>query len=473
MSKQRVEGDSEKRPITAKIFLIPVCALLLSQFFSFFVSSYYGIKLSESLIFMAADGWCDTKSQGVGVHCFGDFSAFMQFDTAEPWKNSTTAYPPLSIIFFSFFKFIYGITNGSNTSLFLYQLLLVLSTISPSFYYFFRKDSRRGSSMIIAAASLLFAPALMVIDRGNNIGFAVPLIFLAYIFALEKRYKAFQLVTVLLALWKPQFGLLCLFLLMANKKKFFFQYIAITISSYVVIFSFFGLKDTLSNVKYWLINLFKYQSYVDLPTVFPANISFANIFALPLYLFSKFELFASLKVEKILNHPKFYSIVSVTSLLVCLVILYLNNRSLNEVQKITSLLILVIMTPTVSFAYYLVVLTPFFYLLIHSLCADEISPSSTTRVQSKDIVEQFTTFLNRKWQQIIFYFFIITCFINWPLTWRFFGLEDSNPASYLSIVWLVSPVFLLLFLLLIMTSGRDGVRRIKPNSLVRKKLPKS
>jgi len=463
MPKKQSESDCAKSVITPKIFLFPVCAFLLAQFISFFVSSYFGIKLSESLIFNAADGWCDIKNQGMGVHCFGDFSAFMQFDMSEPWKNSTTAYPPLSILFFSFFKFIYVITNGNNISLFIYQFLLIISTISPCLYYFFRKDVRRGNLTIIAAASILLAPTLMVIDRGNNIGFAVPLIFLSYIFALEKRYKAFQLVIVLLTLWKPQFGLLCLFLLLAGKKKLFLQYIGLAISSYVIIFSFFGLKDTLNNVKYWLINLFKYQSYVDLPTVFPANISFANIFALPLYLLSKIELFDSLKIERILNHPKFYSLISISSLLVCLVILCLNNRYLNELQKITSLLILVIMTPTVSFAYYLVVLIPLVYLLVNSMWVSDMSLTSTKHVNSREIAGQFNAFLNKKWQQYIFYCLVLTCFINWPITWRFFGLDESNEASKLSIVWLVSPIFLLLFLLQLMTSRIEAPPRRKPN----------
>ena len=127
--------DESTKHLSYNFLLIPLFAIAFSQLLSFFLSSYFQIRLTETLIFKADDGWCNTKSQGIGNHCFGDFSSFMTSKMDDPWSNSNTAYPPFSIIFFSLFKFIYLLSNESNLALFSYLFLLQISCILPVFYF--------------------------------------------------------------------------------------------------------------------------------------------------------------------------------------------------------------------------------------------------------------------------------------------------------------------------------------------------
>jgi hypothetical protein len=441
---RRVKESQYK--LGAGVLLFPLAALALSTFLSFFLSSYLGIRLSETLIFIVEDGWCDTNFQGIGLHCFGDFSSFMINDMKSPWIDSETAYPPFSIILMGLFKRIYEITNQNNFALLSYLFVLLACLILPA-YSFIKNGISKQMTISIFTFFILLAPSLMIIDRGNNIGFSVPLIFGAYVVALQGKYRLFQILIIFLTLLKPQFALLGIYLLFANQRKVFFSFLINSTIAYMFFFLFFGPKLVFDNVKNWLQNLFGYQSYVDLPGVFPANLSFANLTALGMTAISKIVPTSQTIVEKIVSNSGFYTILSLTFLVLILVGIYFTRNSLNDVEVITILLITLVMVPTVSFAYYLAVLLPFLYLLVYCAISGELKAAPIRKTLSTKLIAQFEQILATRHQRILFNALFVTCFINWPIPWGLFGLSSSNLASLLSIVWVMSSLFLFLYIL--------------------------
>ena len=427
-------------------FALP--AILVSQILGFFISSYFGIELSGSLIYHADDGWCDTTFQGIGKHCFGDFSSFMNYDVASPWSNSfPTAYPPLSVLLMAMFKWLHSITNQGNISLLIYLTLLIISLVSPA-YFFVKSGLSKLKTLTIFLFLLLSGPSLMIIDRGNNLGFCVPLIFLAYYFALQKRYFHFQFIIVLLTLLKPQFGLLSVLLLLNKQTRMFLVFILNTSLSYCVFFLFFGPNELISNISNWFVNLFQYQSYASLPMIYPNNISFANLVALPIAAFSKINPEFESVIKEVLGKPLFVTSISIVFLLTILVTLFARRNKLNDLQMITTLLISLIMVPSVSFSYYLSVLLPLIYLLVYSSFLEGCQGQSRFSNFIKIASIQIESTLKTRFQRWIFKGFIITCLINWPIPWIVFGISPvGGNSGNLSIVWIVSPLFLFLFLI--------------------------
>ncbi len=441
----RKESEAQYK-LGPSILWLPLSALALATFLGFFMSSYFGIRLSETLVFLVEDGWCDTNYQGIGSHCFGDFSSFMTFGMKSPWIESETAYPPFSILLMGLFKRVYEITNQGNFSLLSYLSILFVCLTLPA-YMFIKKGISKRLTITIFSLFILLAPSLMIIDRGNNIGFSVPLIFGAYVLALQGKYRLFQILIIFLTLLKPQFALLGIYLLFTNQRKLFFSFLINSTIAYLFFFLFFGPKLVFDNVKKWLQNLFGYQSYVDLPGVFPANLSFANLTALGMTAISKIVPTSQTIVEKIVSNSGFYTILSLTFLVLILVGIYFTRNSLNDVEVITILLITLVMVPTVSFAYYLAVLLPFLYLLVYSAISGELKAAPIRKALSAKLIAQFEQILATRYQRILFNALFVTCFINWPIPWGLFGLSDSNLASLLSIVWVMSSLFLFLFIL--------------------------
>ena len=464
MKTPRHLDDESTKHLNYNFLLFPLFAVAFSQLLSFFLSSYFQIRLTETLIFKADDGWCNTESQGIGNHCFGDFSAFMTSKMDDPWSNSNTAYPPFSIIFFSLFKFIYSLSNESNLALFSYLFLLQLSCILPVFY-FVRCGISKLQATVLSVFFLLLAPALMVIDRGNNIGFSVPLIFYAYIFAIQKKYSHFQFAVLILTLLKPQFALLSLFLLVINQKRLFTIYFFNTTIAYSLSFLLFGPRDFLKNIFNWFLNLFYYQSYVDMPTVFPTNISFSNLVSLFFFLAGKANVAFGELLTKVTSNPKVFTFTSLFFLSLFMVALFLRRRSMNEIQVLTAILIVIIMTPTVSFAYYLAVLLPFIYLLFFSLLREFTSNPRGRFLIVDEIFLQFNSIFNTRLKRVTFYGFFSTTFVNWPIPWRFLGVSETNLTSILSFVWIFSSVFLFLFLWLLVFSNSKRLNGVVSDEL--------
>jgi hypothetical protein len=430
--------------IGQQLLFVLFIALTSSYIFSFLISSYFQVNLTESLIFNVNDGWCDLQSQGLGLHCFGDFYAFMQFDFESPWKDSISAYPPMSLVFFKFLQTLYLLSGSSNTILFLYLGLLIFSISFPIFHLYLTKRIKSKKIFFILLLVLLsLAPTLMVIDRGNNIGFAVPLIYMTYIYVLRKKEVLLLFTITVLGLWKPQLCIFALYFVFHGKYIWFFRWMVLTLLGYTYTFSFFGIGNISDNFRYFIRNLFGYQSYVSLPSYFPSNWSFANFVSTIIDLPRLIQTTSTLNVSNTTNlSSSSISLISGIFLITSLTMMFFNRRKFSNLEILTLLSMLSFLTPTVSFAYYLSVLLPSIVIIVYGFILhlkNDINIPSEEREEINNYLQ--VLFRSRK-AKYIFMGVIVTCFVSWPFTWMMMGEDPSNPAHKIGIAWTLGLIIL-------------------------------
>ena len=106
--------------VSAVLWTVAVPALMLS--------GYFGIQFTTAISYKVDDGWCDTITNGVGFHCFGDFGAPRQnfgfpnyFDSGNRFINNT----PVVILLFKALGLI-----PYEVGLLLVQSVLLVSFVS-------------------------------------------------------------------------------------------------------------------------------------------------------------------------------------------------------------------------------------------------------------------------------------------------------------------------------------------------------
>jgi len=419
------------------VLTVLLIVFALSYTLGFFLSSYLQINLTESLIYHANDGWCDPQFQGLGTHCFGDFYAFMQFGFDDPWRQSPTAYPPLSLIFFKSIKFVYLFFNSTNAVLIFYLIVLSFALVFPVLHLYFTKRIK-SLSICLVMGSLLFAlaPTIMVIDRGNNIGFAIPFIYLCFLYLINNQDKAYLIASTLLCLWKPQFGIFSFAYIYSRKYKWFFSWIIVTAIGYLASFSIFGFRDVFSNSRYFLKNLFGYQSYISLPSYFPSNWSFANSISVVMDLPRLFAAYPSIALETVPNLSG--SAITKTSLLfltLSLVVIYLRSKTYNPSEVFILLCLVSILTPSVTFSYYLSVLIPVSVLISYGFINERNQTKLKLTSEDVEIRKLLSNLFATRYSRIMFIVVISTCFVSWPFTWQYVGVSSTTPASKIGMQW--------------------------------------
>jgi hypothetical protein len=426
------------------LLAVLVTSLSLSYALSVLLSSYFQINLTEALIFNVNDGWCNSSTQGIGAHCFGDFYTFMQSSLTSPWVEGSTAYPPFPILFFKVIKSLFIFSNSSHLALFIYLGMLTAALMFPVVHlYATRRMTSIRTCAVMVAILFTLAPTLMVLDRGNNIGFAVPLIYLCYLSTMRDDHKGFLIATTLLCMWKPQLGVLSMYFIFNRKFKWFFFWLVSTLTGYLVSFRFFGYWDISSNLKAFIRNLSGYEGYVAIPGYFPSNWSFANFVSVVIDLPGLFD-----DVQTIgLSGPGNLSSTSITFisgsfLIISLIVIQLRARTLNNLTILTLLCILAVSTPSVTFSYYLAVLIPFLVIISYGFLTANESQKVNFLPERTSIQRFILDIFSKKSQRTIFAGVIVTCFVNWPITWKIVGVASTNPVSKIGLVWTIGLVMI-------------------------------
>jgi hypothetical protein len=432
--------------------------LLLSYTLNIFVSSYFKIDLTEVLVFRVEDGWCDTATQGIGFHCFGDFYSTMQFSLASPWTESASAYPPFTLVIVKFIKTLYIASNASNLVLLLYLFTLVLALIFPIIHLYATKRVKSLRSCILMAIGLLtLAPAMMVLDRGNNFGFAIPFIYLCYIYASNGQMRSFMITSALLCLWRPQLGVISLYLVFVGGYGWFFRWLLTTTVGYLISFSFFGVSSLLKNIRLFLDNLTAYQDYISLPSYTPSNWSFSNLIMTTLDIL---RVFGDLSGLSLVNPSSITEeiiiLIPVLFLISTLSVIYWKRSCLHNLTMLTLLCLLAILTPSVSMSYYLALLIPIVVVIFYGVvAANQIGERQWNKEQL--FVETFIVdVLGTRKQQLLFSAVLLTCFVSWPFTWGMLGVLESHTTSSIGIGWSFGLIFLVIWFFTTLLKRKDS-----------------
>lgn len=236
-------------------------------------ASYFGIGPSGVVSFHIGDGHCDPARQGLGVHCFSDFSIVREvFSAPDPWNAGpvSTTYPPLAwspaLVLAVVNKYLLG---DGVVGLWGYLAVAGLCLLTPAIWAARRRPLGEAVQIVLLLA-IGAAPVLALLDRGNTLAFAVPLVLLAGISFVRDRRGMLIVAIVFAALLKPQ--LILLVGLQLARRRYWdivttvVTTVLITVASFAAFWAHFP-----DNLFGWLRNLRGYNDYQGLDIAYPYN----------------------------------------------------------------------------------------------------------------------------------------------------------------------------------------------------------
>lgn len=241
--------------------------------------SYFGLDTFYSRSFLGADTWCDPSIQGLGVHCWGDYYSLTLAFTLNPESpylgEYPTAYAPAGLLFMQAFNQV-GLFLGQPAMGLVLYLGLMISTISWSIWkgtFGLKLESR----LVLFATLTLFAPPIiMVLDRGNTVGFLVPLL-IWYFQALRDGKNSQIIVAVaLMSIIKPHFGVMVIALFISGKVLVALKTALIVAMVNILPFLVIWGNEFLTFMNQWLLVFFGYQGVSSPSNPFPTNVSFSH-----------------------------------------------------------------------------------------------------------------------------------------------------------------------------------------------------
>ncbi len=407
-------------------------------------TSYAGLAYSEIISFLVQDGWCEPKSQGIGVHCFGDFYAPITISSmSNPWSDALNlAYTPLNFSYFNVIASDYVTSLSPKLPLFLNLIFAVFALGFPGFHMILQKAKVGLSGKWILAVMLTSTPSLMMLDRGSNNFLLVPLLYMYYIKVHEGKLKLSFALLVAMSLWKPQmilFGLLFFTKFGLNKSVLA---IVTTISSLLLSFMLYPRSMTASILD-WIGNSREYQTYAPSPSI--GNFSFASFAGLldslgnkisdPSQPFSLIE--NSLSINEV-------SLISLMFGFIAFGTLFLVRNRISSNYQFLAVTIFFLQLPGTTFGYYMVLLILPLIFMVRDNEFEQVS-------------SQF-----QKWSYLLYGLLLFVIVPAWPVSLRTLGLHIDGVAISLGINWTVAHVLLsLLSLFLVFDFSRKSLTLVK------------
>jgi hypothetical protein len=342
-------------------FLSAISLLVMS--FGVMLSAYLQQVYTETISFFVRDGWCDVRSQGIGVHCFGDY--YVPLSVAgdpNPWSNDfNLAYTPLNFSYFRFLKFSVVEHMGSHAALFI-NILMTLICISIPGIYIWKNQQRFPdiSGPWVLLLSLVSGPSIMLIDRGSSSFLLFPLVFFFYTAIIENKYSQATNMLLIMTLWKPQTFLLAMGVLLFFGIKRFMQSSILIVLAFSASFLLYPV-NMFNNLVTWIGNSVAYQNYVEIPTL--GNYSFVNFFG---FFSSGLKILTGQAntLREAYRPSLSPSFVSLFCLLFAITVIGLNLHNRKRISKNLFILtssVFLLTIPGTSFGYYLtLMLLPLF-----------------------------------------------------------------------------------------------------------------
>jgi hypothetical protein len=236
-----------------------------------YLSSYFDIRILESISFFAQDGHCDPSNQGLGAHCFGDY--YHPLNAAKqtfPW-DGYIPYPAAPLSLFKPFAIIENLTNSSRFALAVYMTILTISVAVPSIWVSKKADLTLGTTIFVLSGPFSFA-GMIVLDRGNLVGLLSPILLLFLIGLKNTNINQIHLAIIASAAIKPQFAMLAIVFLLINQGRSFLLSVRLLVLSQLLPFLFWP-RNFPSNIFTSLRMLLDFNSYGDSETLWPSEIS--------------------------------------------------------------------------------------------------------------------------------------------------------------------------------------------------------
>ena len=216
---------------------------------------------TEEISFKLDDGWCDPSTQGVGSHCFGDYSQihFWAELGFNAWGRDPSvpgsSYSPMGWMPAMIFERLGTHVGSDRVGLLGYLAAALVCLLVPAVWAGLGRPARRLPLTLILIG-LASAPVVITLDRGNTVAFAVPFLLLVAVGLGREDWRLVGVGVVGAALIKPQFALLAIILL-AFRRGLEFLYTAVATFALTWL-GFAFVPGFPANVVNWLLILWTY-----------------------------------------------------------------------------------------------------------------------------------------------------------------------------------------------------------------------
>jgi len=221
-SQMRITVSKTADPWPRRMVWTSTILLAISIPLWWVIVGYFQQAPTNSLSFSAMDGWCDPATQGVGVHCFGDFQVPRNLiETETLWTDPviSVGYTPVGLLPNVAARGLEAAGLGLRGSLIVFLVVMCLAMAIPALLTAIKgAPGARGPLPVL----LFFAaavPVLITFDRGNTVGFALPFLLLFVIYlARDPRWVA-PVAAIAATAVKPQFILIVLALVAMRRMR--------------------------------------------------------------------------------------------------------------------------------------------------------------------------------------------------------------------------------------------------------------
>jgi hypothetical protein len=215
-----VTGQSERTILLGTILL----ASVVSGATGFVLMQYYSVDVLSSILYPPQDCWLGLPTN-IGRHCFNDYTVVTAAGMRpNPWEPLEFSHPVLAPIRYPAAGMVPQVAFGllgkwlsaPRLGLLGYLLVLTIAVLTPAVW---AARGARGLERIVVfvACGAVAVPAWFAVDRGNSVGFVVPIALVFLVALCRQRWGLVTIMVVLAALVKPQFAVLGVALLVGRQ----------------------------------------------------------------------------------------------------------------------------------------------------------------------------------------------------------------------------------------------------------------
>ena len=220
-----VVTDLSERTILLGTILLASAVSLVT---GFVLARYYSADWLSSLVISLPDDCLLDRGTHVGRHCFSDYGMTLaEGMRPNPWEPFPLLMPPdfhqalnnysaAGMMPYMTFGFVGKWLHAPQLGLLAYLVALTIACLTPAVW---ATRGARGLErvMVFVALGVAAIPAWIAIDRGNSVGFLVPVALVFLVALCRRSWVLAAIMVVLAALVKPQFAVLAVALFAARQ----------------------------------------------------------------------------------------------------------------------------------------------------------------------------------------------------------------------------------------------------------------
>lgn len=219
---------------------------------------------------------CDAPTQGIGVHCFGDFhSVRLTLEQPSPWDNRLggTPYLPLALWPVALALELTELGLGMQGALIVFLIAVVAAAMTPAIWAAWKLRHRFPTGVVVCLAGGMTWPVFSLFDRGNVTAFIVPLL-LVFIITLRQG-PAWVAPTALVAIVmiRPQFLAIGALLLVVGRWRHLIYAVEGAIVAVPLSFIVWDSSNWVSNLRSWFDATSGWENFQSLQSNLPTNLA--------------------------------------------------------------------------------------------------------------------------------------------------------------------------------------------------------